>query len=64
MFTPPTVETTSTAVNWLREALPMDVQIHTGGITLGNDATPSLLFVAFKEGMGTWEAAKVSGARR
>jgi len=60
MFVPSTVESTSTAVNWLREALPMEVQILTGGITFGNDATPSLLFLAFKEGLGTWEAAKVS----
>lgn len=38
----------------------MEVHILTGGFTFGNDATPSLLFLAFKEGLGVWEAAKVS----
>ena len=41
----------------------MEVHILTGGITFGNDATPSLFFLAFKEGLGTWEAAKVSRPR-
>lgn len=59
-FEPPSVETTAVSTDWLREALPLEVEIITGSLVVGNDATPSLMILGFKGAEGTYSAEAVS----
>lgn len=45
--------------DWFREALPLDLQIFTGSVVLGNDSTPSLAILAFESAKGTYSAERV-----
>ena len=43
---------TPEGVNWFREALPLDINIVSGSIVHGSDATPTVLVGDFKRAKG------------
>lgn len=44
---------------WQRDFLPVDVEIATGAVVLGNDATPIVTIAEFKKGNGSLETTEV-----
>ena len=44
---------------WQRDFLPVDVEIATGAVVLGNDATPIVTIAEFKKGHGSLETTEV-----
>lgn len=49
------------SVNWFREALPIDINIETGSVVLGSDASPMVLIGDFKRADTTLHVTDVSG---
>ena len=45
-------------IDWLREALPIEILATSGSIVLGNRATPTLLIIGFRDVAGTYGAVK------
>jgi hypothetical protein len=52
----------STAVDWFREALPVELRVQTGALVLGSDATPMVLIADFKRADGILTVSEVSCA--
>jgi hypothetical protein len=56
----PTAAAAATGVNWFREALPIDLDIESGSVVLGSDASPMVLIGDFKRANGTLHVTDVS----
>lgn len=47
---------------WQRDLMPIDIEIMTGAVVVGNDATPIVTVAEFKEGEGALETTEVGGS--
>jgi hypothetical protein len=56
----PTATAAASGVNWFREALPVDLDIESGSVVLGSDASPMVLIGDFKRADGTLHVTDVS----
>jgi len=45
---------------WQRDFLPVDIEVATGAVVLGNDATPIVTVAEFKKSRGSLETTEVS----